>query len=669
MKPGSTPAGALHTVRYQRDLDGVVQLTLDDPHSPVNTVNAAYKASMRRAIDRLEAEQDQVTGVIITSAKSTFFAGGDLKSFSPSGLPSYDTVFAHVEEVKALSRRIETYGRPVVAALNGSALGGGFELALACHHRICVTTAGVEIGLPEVGIGLIPGGGGIIRVVRMLGVQSALQDVVLPAGRFSPAQARSLGLIDDLVDQPDDLLHRARVWLASHRQQPMGTVKQPWDRPGFTAPGGHLDWPTAAAALGSDAASFKPEHGGLANPAVSAAIAAAVEAGGQVSFDEASRIESTLLASTASGPTSANMIGVRFLDRSVARKAWARSSSITTVGVRGHGETARQIMERCVTTDFKVHQIHEPHHVSGCDIVFDASGDCADNFDSSLRAATEIGIPYCVIDESRYVNEAVAAGALGLHRMPFRTASQVVELFGDDPRSNEFVACGTFLASIGMLPVAIRPSPGLLLTRIAAARVREALVMLGEGTSPVVIERTARNSGYAITPLSLADRIGVDIDGQLSGESVDDNAARTVAFMRDAGRIGGREKAGFYAPAEGTQTSRLWPGLGELPHNQSPVANVEQIRDRLLALETLEFLRCLGEEIVLCPPAANMAAVEATGFPITLGGPLRYAVQDRGEAFRALCARLTQQNGPRFTLDASATAGLRLILLGSPRND
>ena len=192
-------------VKYDRDADGVVTLTLDDPQSSANTMNERYKDGMHAAVERLVAEKDEVRGVVVASAKKTFFAGGDLKGMVTTTREDAESVFREVEQVKADLRRLETLGKPVVAAINGAALGGGLEIALACHHRIAVDGR-YEIGLPEATLGLLPGGGGVTRTVRMFGIQTALMDVLLQGPRMKPAEAKEKGLVDELVASRDELL-------------------------------------------------------------------------------------------------------------------------------------------------------------------------------------------------------------------------------------------------------------------------------------------------------------------------------------------------------------------------------------------------------------------------------------------------------------------------------
>src|SRR6266540_5189274 len=213
-------------VRYDRDADGTVTLTLDDPNQSANTMNPLYVASMKTAVDRLYDEADDVTGVLIVSAKKTFFAGGDLKLMSQATKADAPRIFEEVESVKASLRRLETYPRPVVAAINGAALGGGLEIALAANHRIAVDGR-YEIGLPEASLGLLLGGGGVTRVVRMLGIQSALMDVLLQGTRFKPAAAAEKGLVDELVGSSDDLVPAARAWLVEHKDD-AEAAQNPW---------------------------------------------------------------------------------------------------------------------------------------------------------------------------------------------------------------------------------------------------------------------------------------------------------------------------------------------------------------------------------------------------------------------------------------------------------
>src|SRR3954454_12215046 len=201
------------TIRWEQDDDGIVTLTLDDPEQSANTMNAAYGASIRKTVDRLEAEKDDITGVVITSAKKTFFAGGDLNDLRAVKKDDAEQISAMVREGKAVLRRLETLGKPVVAAINGAALGGGLEICLATHHRVIVNDPKAVIGFPEVQLGLLPGAGGVVRSVRMLGIVDALMQVLLQGQRLRPDKAFELGVVDEVVASRDELIPTAKAWI------------------------------------------------------------------------------------------------------------------------------------------------------------------------------------------------------------------------------------------------------------------------------------------------------------------------------------------------------------------------------------------------------------------------------------------------------------------------
>ena len=267
-------------IRWDRTEDGIVILTLDDPEQNTNTMNARYIQAMTSTVDRLEAERDSITGVVVTSAKDGFLAGADLKSLTAAMAAPADSgggvqaaAFAITEQMKSYFRRIERLGRPVVAALNGTALGGGFELALAGHHRIAVDRRDAQFGLPEVTLGLLPGAGGTVRVTRMLGVTDALLKVLLQGQRLRPAQALEAKLVDQLVSTQDELVPAALAWI---RANPTAAT-QPWDRPGYRMPGGRPSDASLASMLPAEPANLRKQTKGAHYPAAHAIMCAVVE--------------------------------------------------------------------------------------------------------------------------------------------------------------------------------------------------------------------------------------------------------------------------------------------------------------------------------------------------------------------------------------------------------
>src|SRR3954451_17833976 len=275
-----------NTIRWESDDEGIVTLILDDPDQSANTMNRAYAESIRATVDRLEAEKDAIAGVVITSAKKTFFAGGDLNDLKLVTPETAEEFAGFVREGKAILWRLETFGKPVVAAINGAALGGGFEITLACHHRVIVDHSKAVVGFPEVQLGLLPGAGGVVRTVRMLGIVDALMQLLLQGQRLKPAKAKELGVVDEVVGSVDELVPAAKAWIKAN---PEGGV-QPWDVKGYKMPGGTPSNPSFAANLPAFPANLRKQIKGANMPAPRAILAAAIE-GAQVDFDTAILIE------------------------------------------------------------------------------------------------------------------------------------------------------------------------------------------------------------------------------------------------------------------------------------------------------------------------------------------------------------------------------------------
>src|SRR5450631_3521155 len=297
-----------NTIRWDQDADGIVTLTLDDPSQRANTMNAAYQDSMHVAVKRLQTEKDTVTGVILTSAKSTFFAGGDMNLLAQVNAENAAEFSAGVEQIKGDLRALETLGKPVVAALGGAALGGGLEIALACHHRIALDNPKATFGLPEVTLGLLPGGGGVTRITRMLGIVDGLMRVLLQGPRFSPAQALGAGLIDDLAATPAGLLEKSTAWIKANPE-----AVQPWDAAGYRMPGGTPSDPKLSGVLPALPANLRKQVKGAPMPAPHHIMCAAVE-GACVDFDTALKIEGRYFVDLARGEVAKNMIKAFWFD-------------------------------------------------------------------------------------------------------------------------------------------------------------------------------------------------------------------------------------------------------------------------------------------------------------------------------------------------------------------
>ncbi|MGH3931687.1 MAG: enoyl-CoA hydratase-related protein, partial [Pseudonocardiaceae bacterium] len=323
-------------IRWQSDADGIVTLILDDPGQSANTMNERYVTSMGETVDRLEAERDSITGVIITSAKKTFFAGGDLHSIIAATPDNTVEFGGHVALVKSQLRRLEKLGKPVVAAINGAALGGGLEIALACHHRIALDAPGSKIGFPEVTLGLLPGAGGVVRTVRLLGIADALMKLLLKGQQVGPAEPKEIGVVDEVVRTPEELLAKAQEWIKANP-----VAAQPWDVKGYRIPGGTPSTPALAQNLPAFPATLRKELKGAPMPAPHHILCVAVE-GAQVDFDTALQIEGRYFVDLATGQIAKNMIQAFFFDLQHITKGGSRPDGFERrrfrkVGVLGAG--------------------------------------------------------------------------------------------------------------------------------------------------------------------------------------------------------------------------------------------------------------------------------------------------------------------------------------------
>ena len=327
----------LKTLHYALT-DGIATITFDEQGSPVNTMGLQWQDDFSAAVEQVVKDQGAIKGIVLASAKKTFFAGADLKGVMRMTDTDAPKVFAEIERIKKNFRTLETLGKPVVSCLNGSALGGGWELALVGHHRIAVNDPKIRFGLPEVTIGLLPGGGGIVKMTRLLGLMGA-QPYVLESKLFNPAEARELGLVHELVGSADGLLPAAHAWIELVQGQP-DAAKHPWDRKGYRMPGGTPSSPAIANALVVAPAMLKQKTRGL-YPAPHATLAAMVE-GAQVDFDTAMRIESRYLASLMVNPVAKNMINTFFFNLNAVKSGQSRPKDVPRykpqkVGILGAG--------------------------------------------------------------------------------------------------------------------------------------------------------------------------------------------------------------------------------------------------------------------------------------------------------------------------------------------
>ncbi|ORA15697.1 3-hydroxyacyl-CoA dehydrogenase NAD-binding domain-containing protein [Mycobacterium arosiense] len=613
---------AENTIQWDKDADGIVTLTLDDPTGSANVMNEHYRESMHNAVERLAAEKDSITGVAITSAKKTFFAGGDLKGLIQLGPDDAAEAFELAESTKADLRRLETLGVPVVAAINGAALGGGLEIALATHHRIAADVRGVVIGLPEVTLGLLPGGGGVTRTVRMFGIQTAFNEILSQGTKFNPAKAAEIGLVDQLVGGVDELIPAAKAWIKANPE----AHTQPWDVKGYTIPGGSPATPGLAAILPSFPALLRKQLKGAPMPAPRAILAAAVE-GAQVDFDTASRIESRYFVSLVTGQTSKNMIQAFFLDPQTINGGGNRPKGIAKqdikkIGVLGAGimgagiayvsakagynvvlkdvtiEAARKgkaysekveakALQRGTTTAeqsaallARITPTADVADLAGVDFVIEAVFEDQDLKHTVFGEIEDIVEPNALLgsNTSTLPITGLATGVkrqedfIGIHFFSPVDKMPLVEIIKGEKTSDEALArVFDYTLDIKKTPIVVNDSRGFFTSRVIRTFVNEAMALLGEGIEPASIEQAGGQAGYPAPPLQLLDELNLELLQKISiaSEAAAVSEGKTyvqhpgelvVEKMIELGRPSRLKGAGFYEYVEGKRAG-LWSGL------------------------------------------------------------------------------------------------------------
>ncbi len=606
--------------------DGVVVLTIDDPSQGANTMNQAYIESIRETVDRLESEKDAIAGVVITSGKKTFFAGGDLNDLRKVTKSDAEAFSAFVEENKGVLRRLETLGKPVVAAINGAALGGGLEIALATHHRVIVDDPKAVIGFPEVQLGLLPGAGGVVRSVRMLGITNALMGVLLQGQRLKPAKAKEMGLVDEVVVSRDELLGAAKAWIAANPE-----AQQPWDAdPKYKIPGGTPSTPAFAANLPAFPANLRKQLKGTNMPAPLNIMSAAVE-GAQVGFDDALKIEGRYFVELATGQVAKNMIQAFFFDLQRVNGDRNRPEGIEPyaakkVAVLGAGmmgaaiayvsaqagievvlkdvslEAAqrgkaysenliKKAIEKGRTTEEKgqalldlIHPTDNAQDAAGADLVIEAVFEAPD----VKRAAWEEIEPIVAGDALLGSNTSTlpitglaenvkrTEDFIGIHFFSPVDKMPLVELIkGKETGEEATYKALDYVKQIKKTPIVVNDSRGFFTSRVIGTFINEGISFLAEGIPAPSVEQASSQAGYPAPVLQLSDELNLKLMRKIrvaaqeagetgSGFDPDHGAVKVIDDMLDKyERPGKLEKAGFYSYDENGKRTGLWTGLTE----------------------------------------------------------------------------------------------------------
>ena len=676
-----------NTIRWERDGDGIVVLTLDDPGQSANTMNAAYKQSMADTVARLEAERAEITGVVITSAKMTFFAGGDLNDLRLATKEQAGQVSAEVRELKAQLRRLETLGVPVVAAINGAALGGGLEICLACHHRIALDEDSVRLGFPEVQLGLLPGAGGVVRTVRMLGIVDALLALLLQGQRHRPGKAKELGIVDELVATGEELVPAAKAWIKAN---PDAHV-QPWDRDGYKIPGGTPSNPKLAQNLPAFPANLRKQLKGANFPAPHHIMAAAVE-GSQLDFDNAIEVEGRYFTDLVTGQVAKNMIQAFFFDMQRVNGDRDRPEGIETFAperlvVLGAGMMGAAIAYVCAKAGLEVvlkdvsleaaqrgkqyseklvekavsrgRQTEEdgralldritpsadPSDADGCRLVIEAVfedpsvkaqvfGEIEPHLtEDALLGSNTSTLPITELAE----NVTRPEDFIGLHFFSPVDKMPLLEIIKGERTSDETLYRALDVAKrIKKTPIVVNDSRGFFTSRVIGTFINEGIAMLLEGVPAPTIEQASSQAGYPAPVLQLSDELNLKLmrkirdatkaAGGEGGPWAGHPAEAVIDRLLDEfDRPGRLGGAGFYEYADGKRTG-LWKGLRDaFPPVQDPsTLSLSDLEERMLFIESLESVRCLDERVIESVADANIGSIMGIGFPAWTGGVLQY---------------------------------------------
>lgn len=693
-------------IYYKKDTDHIVTLTLDMEGRDTNIINHEVSLAFLPVIEHLRAEKQKGTlrGVIITSAKKTFCMGGDLEYLSKTDEP--EAVFELAEKLKSTFRALENPGVPVVAAINGSALGAGFELALACHHRIALDKNATRFGFPEAQLGLIPGGGGITRLMWLLGIEQAYP--VLHGGqRYNPQEAFQLGLIDELASNPQEMQEKARAWI-------MGTqeARRPWDQQGAVIPGGTAKDPDVSIYLRNKTAALFAS-GAHRLPAQRALLSILYE-GSKVDFDTACRLESRHFTNLLRSKETKNMIKAFWADQNFIKSGGNRPKGFgkfrpRKVGIIGAGRmgssiafvcldygmevvlkdvskpiaqrgrdyvskklqqmqsSGRKKPQECEDMLSRIHTTESSADFEDCDLVIEAVFENrmvkqkvmreAEEFidDYSLFATNTISIPITKLAEG----SIRPANYIGLHFFPPAEEVPLVEIVRGAETSDESVARAfDFVRAIGKTPIVVKDDWGFYAARVQNTFILEGITMLSEGYPPALIENLGIQSGMPKGALALADSLGLNMvlryENQASehygAKYIQHPAVEVLRFMLEELQRPGRQKrAGFYN-YQGEKSIGLWEELEATFANSKKRAKNEELKERFLFAQVLEAIWCMQEGVIHSVPAANLGSIFGWGFPAFKGGVIQY-VNDYGvEAFIKRCAAFKKKYGQRFSV-------------------
>lgn len=701
------------TIKYDIDADGIALLTIDVPNQTMNVINQQFITDMTALVEKV-ATDETIKGAVITSGKATgFMAGADLKGIS-GGLASLEEtgqsraakMFEANFSLNKVFRRMETCGKPFAVAINGLALGGGLEVCLACHYRVALDNPKIAFGLPEVMVGLLPGGGGTQRLPRLMGVQSALM-YLLQGKNMSPQEAKSFGVVQELA-AAEELIAKAKAWVKANPK-----AQQPWDVKGFKFPGGagQFNPGFVQTFVGGIALTMKETHGNMNAPK---AILSCVYEGAQLPMDKAVRLESKYFTKLLLDPQSGNMIRSLFVSKQAAEKGARRPVGIEKAptkklamlgaGLMGAGvamvsakagievvlldrdmasaEKGKAYTADRLTKDVargklgqdkadeilaRIHPTDDYADLKGCDLVIEAvfedralKADVTKKTEAVLGADVIFGSNTSTLPISGLAEAwSEQANFIGIHFFsPVEKMPLVEIIMGKNTGPQALAKALDYVSQIKKTPIVVNDSRGFYTSRCFGTYVMEGYAMVGEGVTPALIDNCGRHAGMPVGPMAVGDEVAIDLSYKVKLQTVKDlgdaykpgPADKVVDRMYELGRYGRKTAKGFYVYPEDGGRKYLWPDLakefGRLPDADQP--KPEEVKTRLLYRQLVECARCFEEGVLVTPEDGDLGAIFGWGFVPFSGGPFSMMDTIGLDKVVAELDRLAQAYGERF---------------------
>ncbi|MBU3071079.1 enoyl-CoA hydratase/isomerase family protein [Aestuariicella sp. G3-2] len=672
----------LHGFIYEKDTDGIVTITMD-LDGPVNAMNSQYRDAMLATVTRLQAESD-LTGVVLASAKSTFFAGGDLRELSSVPKGEEEAQFRTLEDkIKAPLRGLEKLEVPVVAAINGAALGGGLEICLACNYRIALNSPQVQIGLPEVTLGLLPGGGGVVRSIHLLGLEKALP-FLLEGKRLNASEAVEVGYVNELVDDADKLVASAKNWIKANPE----AWAQPWDIQGHKIPGGDATSKTVLNILAmATPMTIKKTRGLLPAPERILAVAGDTMT---VDFDTALRIESRGFAFLNTTAEAKNIITSGFFQMNsvnggAARPKGIEPSKVKKVGILGAGMMGQGITFSSAMAGIEVvlkdisleaaekgkaytaklldKQIQRGRKteadktkvlglikatkdyadLQGCDLIIEAvfeNIELKNNVTKEAEGYLAEGGIYGSNTSTLPISQLAEASAkpenfIGIHFFSPVDKMPLVEIICGEKTSDETLAKAfDYTRQIRKTAIVVNDSLGFFTSRVFFTYLDEGARLLTEGADPVLIDAMGKQVGMPVGPLTIQDEVSQELTRKAAethrnmgvlGSKSDCSVGIDVceSMVRDFNRGGRHHGGGFYEYAE-DGSKAVWPKLYELYHKPNVSIANQDMKDRILFRQVIESLKCLQEGVLRSVAEGNVGSLLGIGAPTWTGGFIQF---------------------------------------------